>query len=155
MKNLFLSLSTLATLTFFACGNQNKSANNQEDSTATETMNTENLNCYIAVNEADTAYLNMNQKGKKVTGELKFDFATKQKTDGQISGEFIGDTLFVDYNYKIDGVAYKNPQVFLKKDDQLLQGAGELEVYVGRTYFKKSVPINFDRGFIFKLSSCK
>jgi hypothetical protein len=94
-------------------------------------------------------------KGKNVTGDLSFNFEKKQKTQGQISGEFIGDTLFVDYNFKIDGNAYKNPQVFLKKDKKLLQGSGELEVYLGRTYFKKGIPINFDKGFVFQLSDCK
>ena len=153
MKKIFYLLSALATLTFFACGNQNKNASNT-DSLAVENS-TANLTCYMAVNEADTAYLKINQKGKNVTGELNFDFDKKQKSDGQISGEFIGDTLYVDYSYKLNGVAYKNPQVFLKKDNKLLQGSGELEVYVGRTYFKKGVPLNFDRGFTFELSSCK
>lgn len=153
MKKIFYSLSALATLTFFACGNQNKNANSQ-DSISTENS-AANLNCYIAVNEADTAYLKINQKGKNVTGELNFDFDKKQSSSGQISGEFIGDTLYVDYSYMLNGVAYKNPQVFLRKDNQFLQGSGELEVYVGRTYFKKSVPLNFDRGFTFELSSCK
>jgi hypothetical protein len=109
----------------------------------------------MAVNEADTAYLKINQKGKNVTGELNFDFDKKQSSSGQISGEFIGDTLYVDYSYLLNGKEYKNPQVFLRKDNQFLQGSGELEVYVGRTYFKKSVPLNFDRGFTFELSSCK
>jgi hypothetical protein len=153
MKNLFLSLSALATFTFYSCGNQNKTTNNQ-DSTTTE-VNTNNLNCYMAVNEADTAYLKINQKGKNVTGELNFDFDKKQSSSGQISGEFIGDTLYVDYSYMLNGVAYKNPQVFLRKDNQFLQGSGELEVYVGRTYFKKSVPINFNNGFVFELGTCK
>lgn len=153
MKKLIYSISTLATLTFFACGNQTKTVNNQ-DSLSLDS-NSDNATCYMAVNNTDTAYLKINQKGKNVTGDLSFNFEKKQKTKGQISGEFIGDTLFVDYNFKIDGNAYKNPQVFLKKDKKLLQGSGELEVYLGRTYFKKGIPINFDKGFVFELSDCK
>ncbi len=152
MKNQFLSLSAICLIVLASC-NSNTKTSESKDSVEKFTM--ENASCFKAISNTDSATLNYDQNGKKVVGELAFNFKNKENTKGTIIGEFKGDTLFVDYTFKVNGKEYKNPQVFLMQGNNLLQGAGELEVYVGRTYFKKSVPINFKNGFVFEPTNCK
>ncbi|MEO5911980.1 MAG: hypothetical protein ABIP95_13900 [Pelobium sp.] len=132
---------------------------NQNSKTATESNTNDSLGgevqCYSAVNGADSATLKTSKKNGRIVGELAFNFSKKDDTQGTISGEFKGDTLFLEYSFIYKGTEYNNPQVFLKKGAKLLQGSGELETMLGRTYFKKDVPINFEEGFAFEPSNCK
>jgi hypothetical protein len=152
MKNLFLLFGVASLITLASCTSNTKKAESKD---SVEIFTLKNANCFKAVSNADTATLKFDQKGKKVIGELAFKIKDKENTNGTIIGAFKGDTLFVDYTFKLKGKEYKNPQVFLKQENNLLQGAGELEVYVGRTYFKKTVPINFKNGFVFEPTDCK
>jgi hypothetical protein len=152
MKNSFLLIGAVSLIGLASCNTNTKKAELKD---SVEKFTLENASCYKAISNTDTATLNYDQKGKKVVGELAFNFKGKENTKGTIVGEFKGDTLFVDYTFKLKGTEYKNPQVFLLQGYNLLQGAGELEVYVGRTYFKKSVPINFKNGFVFEPIECK
>jgi hypothetical protein len=152
MKNPFLLFGVASLITLASCNSNTKKAESKD---SVEIFSMENASCYKAVSNADTATLKFDQKGKKVVGVLAFNFKDKESTNGTIVGEFKGDTLFVDYTFKLKGKEYKNPQIFLKQENNLLQGAGELEVYVGRTYFKKSVPINYKNGFVFEPTDCK
>lgn len=151
IKSSFLIIA-LCSIIFVSCNSNTKKAELKD---SVETFSMENASCYKAVSNADTATLKFDQKGKKVVGVLAFNFKAKENTNGTIIGEFKGDTLFVDYTFKLKGKGYKNPQVFLKQGDNLMQGSGELEVYVGRTYFKKSVPFIFKNGFVFEPLDCK
>jgi len=147
---LFFSAACLAILA--SCNSNTKNAEMKD---SVEKFSMENANCYKAISNTDTAILNFNQDGKHAFGEMAFKFKDKENTNGTIKGEFNGDTLFVDYTFKLNGKEFKNPQVFLKQGNNYIQGAGELEVYVGRTYFKKSVPINYKNGFVFEPTNCK
>ena len=56
--------------------------------------------CFMASDEADTAYLHLDYlKSGKVTGNMVIKFLEKAKNDGQLKGKFSGDTLFVDYTF--------------------------------------------------------
>ncbi|OAQ40536.1 hypothetical protein A5893_06195 [Pedobacter psychrophilus] len=152
MKNPFLTVGVVSLIILSSCNSNSKKAESKD---SVETFTMKNASCFRAISNTDTATLNYDQNGKKVVGELTFKFKDKENTSGTVIGEFKGDTLFVDYTFKLKGTEYKNPQVFLMQGNNLLQGAGELEVYVGRTYFKKSVPIIFKNGFVFEPADCK
>src|SRR5690606_14502206 len=58
--------------------------------------------CYTAVYEKDSATLNIKIiDSTKVEGDLVINYAEKPHNDGIIRGEFKGDTLYVDYTFKI------------------------------------------------------
>ena len=157
MKKILLFALPVMMFGITSCGNNHKTSdqNNQSDSVAGDSLGTEYSKCYQAVSGADSASLKMTESNGKVTGELNFNFSAKEDTHGTIKGLFKGDTLFVDYDFKQNEVAYKNPQVFLRKGDQLVQGYGELFTYLGTTTFKKNAKIDFEKGFVFKPSKCK
>ncbi len=114
----------------------------------------------MAVDETDTAHLSLNYlKSGKITGSLLIKYLDKGKNDGLLDGKFKGDTLFVDYTFKIgteNKTVYKNPLAFLKKDGKLILGVGQIETYLGKSFFAKDKPINYDKvRFIFSASDCQ
>lgn len=138
-------LSITLGLSLAAC-NQNPAKNREEAPI--------NQKCFMAVSNADSAFLSFGEKNNRIVGTLKFNFETKDDTEGTISGEFIGDTLFTEYAYQYKGVKYSNPQVFLKRDNKLIQGHGKMRTTLGRTYFENHADIVFD-AFEFENSECK
>jgi hypothetical protein len=123
--------------------------------------------CYRAVFQKDTADMKLTPAaGGKVTGtlvmaygELKPNQVEKTVNTGNILGSFSGDTLFVNYTYTtgtVNKTQYINPSAFLKKGDTLVMGVGDMETSMGRTYFVKDKPIDFEVGrFKFAPVECK
>ncbi len=149
MKKTFALILSSALLILTACNN-----NKQSEANVTDTAKVENLQCYLAVSNADSAMLSIGKENVKTVGKLAFNFSEKDDTNGSVSGEFNGDTLFVEYAFKYKGTKYSNPQVFLMKGDSLVQGHGDMRTMLGRTYFEDHSKITFD-GFVFKPSDCK
>ncbi|WP_026905480.1 hypothetical protein [Pedobacter glucosidilyticus] len=152
-KSAIASLVVLASV-WMAC-NQNQPSTSQTDSTVTPSEDALETQCFTAVVGKDSASMKLNNLDGKISGQLAFNFFEKDDSDGEIKGEFKGDTLFVDYIFKAEGSISKNPLAFLKKDGKLYQGYGEIETYLGKTYFKEPAAINFDKGFVFEQDTCK
>lgn len=138
----------------FACNQSEKKADiAKKDSVTNET-------CYAAVFEKDSAAMIVKTMSSgKVTGSLLVKYADKPENNGKISGKFNGDTLMVDYRFntgKDTTKAFTNPLAFLKKDGKLIMGVAQIETTLGRSYFVKGKPINYEAGkFTFKEVSCK
>ena len=116
--------------------------------------------CYIAIDGTDTAFLAINTfEDGKIDGDLLIKYTGKEQNVGTIAGKFSGDTLLVDYTFTVgesDKPTYKNPLALLKKDKQMILGVGQIETTLGRSYFVKGEPINFERGkFTFEPTICK
>lgn len=116
--------------------------------------------CYRAVFEKDTAYLNFRSPDTStVEGRLLIRYSRNPENNGEIKGHFSGDTLFADYTYTVGTYKdriNKNPLAFLKKGDSLILGIGEIETFAGRAYFKPGAPIHFEKGrFRFVKQACK
>ncbi len=153
-KSVFAALFISASV-WMAC-NQNQPQTAQTDSAGVaESEDALASQCFNAVVGKDSASLKINNLDGKITGQLAFNFFEKDDSEGEIKGEFKGDTLFVDYTFKAEGTVSKNPLSFLKKDGKLYQGYGEIESYLGKTYFKEHAAISFDKGFVFEESECK
>ncbi len=146
----FITLLSASVFLFVAC-NQNKPTESAEAITQDSTTVKE---CYEATVKTDSASISYEVVDGKVTGNLAFNFAEKDDSNGIIRGSFSGDTLFVDYFFKAEGVDSKNPLVFLKSGDDLKQGYGEIVTYLGKTYFKDHSQIKFEDGFLFKPIDC-
>jgi hypothetical protein len=160
MKSSLLYLSFLALPLLFSCGQSGNKNEASKDGLNASTDTIGSKQCFMAVDQQDTAALTLNSfKDGKITGDLVFDYLDKGKNDGTVSGAYRGDTLFVDYTFKIGTVnktIYKNPLAFLKKDGNLILGVGQIETSLGRSYFVKGKPISFDKGrFTFKPVACK
>lgn len=160
MKNPGLYFAVLALPLMFGCNQSGDKHAESKDSLAAATDAITRKACFVAIDAKDTANLTLIESDKdKITGHLVINYVDKGKNDGEISGAYKGDTLFVDYTFRIgttNKTLYKNPLAFLKKDGKLILGVGQIETTLGRSYFVKGKPINFDQGrFTFAPADCK
>jgi len=146
MKNLGLCCLLLTGLAFQSC--KNEKANDAKTAPA-KAEKPISVNCYKALYENDTLELKLNAlKDGKVSGDLVMKMFAMSEKKGTIEGEFHGDTLFADYSFiqgKNENATFKNPLAILKRGDTLILGNGKIETYLGRSYFAKGAPIDFER----------
>jgi len=150
MRNFIITCTILASTVLYSC--------NQDNGSKKPLKNPDLTNCYIAVDGKDTARMDLNYYGKKIKGKLVVNYDKKDNNHGEFEGAFKGDTLIVIYNFKIGkgSIGYRNPLAFLKKDGKLIMGIGRMESAMGRTYFRKDVPLDFGRGrFTYAPIACK
>ena len=146
MKNLSLFCLLLTCIGFESCKNDQPS----KDGGADKILNEKPINtaCYKALYEQDTINLTINTlKNGKITGDMVMKIESMPDKTGDITGEFRGDTLFVDYSFiqgTNDKVKFKNPMAFLKKGNDLNLGSGKIMTYLGKSYFAKDTPIEFE-----------
>lgn len=110
--------------------------------------------CYEFVSDQDTIRLSINLSNN-VTGELQYLFHEKDKSRGTLSGAFIGDTLFADYNFQSEGKASVRETVFVRKGNWMIPGYGEVEVKDGREHFKSPHSLTFDDKSALRRTDCK
>lgn len=113
--------------------------------------------CYIAIDNADTAWLKIDTAENNILGEMKFSYANKNNYQGPVKAIMKGDTLRGNFSFKLNNVDkwYKNPIALLKKGDTFTMGIGEILTLWGSGYFDKNVPIDYEKGrFVFKPIGC-
>ena len=142
MKNLSLFCFLLVFIVFASCNKNSKDVENQVLEKPVS------VQCYQAIYEQDTIDLKINSfKTGKISGDMEMKFINMPIKIGKIAGESRGDTLFADYTF-IQGtnnkVTFKNPIAILKKENQLILGNGQIETYLGASYFAKGKPIDFE-----------
>jgi hypothetical protein len=158
MKKLGLFCLLLACICLQSC----KKKENQKDVQVTKDKSEEPISvaCYKALYENDTIELKINTlKDNKITGNMVMKIMDLPAKTGKIIGEFHGDTLFVDYTFiqgTNDGKVFKNPMAMLKKGNELVLGSGKIETYLGKSYFAKDTPIDFEKvKYKFTTVDCK
>lgn len=147
MKNLGLFFLLLACVGFESC----KKDQNPKDAETTKVQDEKPIStaCYKSLYENDTIDLTINTlKNGKITGDMIMKIENMPNKIGKIAGEFRGDTLFADYSFiqgTNDKVKFKNPMAFLKHENELILGSGKIETYLGKSYFVKGTPIDFEK----------
>jgi len=144
MKNLGLYCLLLASVVFTSC--KNKEA--EKTPVVTELGEPIDVACYKAIYEKDTLNLKINTfKNGEIEGDMVMAIENMPVKTGKIVGEFKGDTLFASYTF-IQGdykeKTLKNPMAFLKRDNQLILGNGQIQLTMGASHFVKGEPIDFD-----------
>jgi len=108
---------------------------------------------YHSVNKSDTAQLNIVLNDKEFYGQYEINYGGLYKDSGDVSGVLKGDTLKGTYRYQHYGTEawHRIPIALLKKDDKLIMGIGVMEIYMNMTFFKKTVPIDYQNSkFVFE-----
>lgn len=157
-KSAYYLLLLAAVPLAFSCNQGTK--NSVKGDAAAKVDSLKKSDCFQAIDGKDTADLKIKTLSNgKIAGKLVINYLDKGKNDGLVEGNFKGDTLFVDYTFKIgtsNPTIYKNPLAFLKKDGKLIMGVGQIETSLGKSYFVKGKPISFDKGrFVFAPVDCK
>lgn len=147
MKNLRLFFLLIVLIGFLSC----KKDQNQKDTETSKIKDEKpiSVECYKALYEQDTIDLKINNlKNGEVSGNMEMKFFGHPAKVGNIAGKFHGDTLFVDYTFVMEtnkGTTFKNPMAMLKKGNELILGSGKIETYLGRSFFAKGTPIDFEK----------
>ncbi|HCN83674.1 MAG TPA: hypothetical protein DIT07_08640 [Sphingobacteriaceae bacterium] len=151
MKNRAYYIFLLFVIVLYSCNQNSNTAN-----TGTKNSKADSL-CYASVLGSDSAKLVLSDQKGIINGTLDLFFNDKDDLTGKISGSFKGDTLYLDYAYRVGKKTeyFQNPFVFLKKDGKYYQGYGEITSTFGRTHFKEGAPIDFTKGFVFSAVDCK
>ncbi|MFI5452584.1 hypothetical protein ACHMWN_10540 [Pedobacter sp. UC225_61] len=129
----------------------------RQEQTMEEQMDTKHTVCYMAISQSDTAWLKIDTSGKQIKGLLNFSYANAKKFEGQFKGTINGDTLKGHYDFKVNKVDkwYRNPVAFLKRDNKLTMGLGEISMVWGSAFFDDKVPIDYQKGrFVFEQTNC-
>lgn len=152
MRNIIPILAIFAS-TMLACqGNSTKTT--VTDAKVAETDTTSNQ-CFQYINKKDTASLSLEINNGKVNGALSYKLFEKDKNDGTITGIVNGDTIIADYTFQSEGTISTREVVWLKKNDQLVEGFGEGEESNGKMKFKNLANLRFDQAMVFKPVICK
>lgn len=153
MRKIILTLVVVTQL-FTAC----QSENNKKDIDSTltsEKINISETYCYSFIKNNDTAKLNFINTNGITTGELSYSLYQKDKNKGIIEGEMKGDTLIVDYTFDSEGSESVREVVFLQRNNQLIEGFGDVEEKDGKTVFKDKSKLIFGNSIVFKKVDCQ
>ena len=108
---------------------------------------------YSAVKLNDTARLKLEFGEKAFDGQLEISYKGLYKDSGSVNGIIKGDTLKGTYYFQRYGIPKweRIPISLLKKDSKLIMGVGTMEIYMNMTFFKKTIPIDYQNvKFIFE-----
>ena len=144
MRNLAVLGLLITCVSFQSCKNDKNEKNDETQEIAKATS----VNCYKAVYEQDTLDLKINTfEDGKVTGTMEMAIENMPTKVGELVGETKGDTIFASYTF-IQGSnkekTFKNPLAFLKRNNQLILGNGQIQITLGASHFVKGEPIDFD-----------
>jgi hypothetical protein len=107
---------------------------------------------YRAVNNKDTAILDIYINNKRFFGRYEISHYRVGKDSGDVRGDMRGDTLRGDYHYITYGGAWKRiPLALLKKENKLHLGTGVIGTYFNLPCFVPGVPIEYENSqFVFE-----
>ncbi|HEA31215.1 MAG TPA: hypothetical protein ENH91_14695 [Leeuwenhoekiella sp.] len=139
MKNRILTL--LVFLTLSACKNNQEKKNSILEK-----------GCYVYDSNGNTVTMEITKVGKVVTGNLDMAYSEKDANTGTFLGTLKGDTLIGTYTFNSEGVKSKREIAFLVKNDQLIEGYGELND--DGTRFNNSKVIAYSSKMPLKKAAC-
>lgn len=148
MKHTFLTIALFAAL-IVSC-NQEKKA---DQSTIEE--NKSSKQCFQHIANNDTVMLSLDIVNNSVTGSLSYNLYEKDKSIGTIVGEMKGDTLIADYTFFAEGVTSMSEVVFLKRNNQLIQGFGETTTSNEKQVFKNRSTLGFSDSLVLTATDCE
>lgn len=149
MKQAFIIVVCFCFAVMTACNSEKKPEQQQPE--AVKPMK----ECYQSVANKDTVSLTLDIADQKITGLLTFNLFEKDKNQGTLVGEVKGDTLIADYTFMSEGVTSMREVVFLKRNNQLIEGFGEMTVSEGKEVFKNKSNLSFDNSLVLIAIECE
>lgn len=130
MKKLFVIAAALLTLT--ACNNESDGNGNSADSLTNNNSNSSidsslEIGCYAYTRNGDTVQLNIYEMGDSVKSSLLIALAEKDVNDGNYIASWKDGKLFGTFTFQSEGVVSSRQLAFQWKDQQLIEGYGEMD----------------------------
>lgn len=153
MKNWLFPIACC--LLLFACADSSSTTSEAEETATIAAPEIERSYCFVGAVGQDTVLLTFMLDGAIVTGDLAYNFYEKDRNTGTIEGELRGDTLFADYTFESEGLESVREVVFLKQDDNWVEGYGDMEEQNGKMVFTTPSSLTFGDGFILTKQECE
>lgn len=103
----------------------------------------------------DSVTLHLAITNDSIKGVMDYQLTGKDKNKGTLQGELRGDTIFADYTFMSEGKESVRQVAYLKKDNQLLEGYGDVEEKGGKMVFKNTGALNFGKGVVLQKVDCQ
>ncbi len=89
--------------------------------------------CFLKTEGLDSTKVQLIFIGDSVKGIMHWMPAEKDGAYGTLAGKRVGDSIFVDYNFEIEGDNEIEAKIFILKSDRLIELDGELEQKNGKS----------------------
>jgi hypothetical protein len=123
----------------------------QEEMVASESQ----INCYQGIIKNDTIKLSLHiEPNQQVKGQLTYLFFEKDKNNGTLVGQVVGDTLRANYTFMSEGKESSRDIVFLRKGKIIIEAYGDVEDKEGKTVFKDPKKLFFDSATVLSEVDC-
>lgn len=151
LVSLFVSFSVLS------CNNESEeSKKDNTDATGEPEMKImiPVSGCYEAINGKDSFFLKTEIFPNVVIGTLTYNFFEKDDNKGEIDGVLKGDTLVAYYAFMSEGKKSIREVAFLLKDNEAIEGYGEMLQSGDTMKFKNSSALDFSKGIRMTKTDC-
>ena len=127
MKKIIIIL--LMTISFSSCKKNTDEKTSDENNVVNhdEPTSTLAIGCYAYNANNDNIIFEITSLENGVTGNLKYVLKEKDSNLGTFIGEINGENLIGTYSFMSEGIESKREVAFLIKDNQLIEGYGEMD----------------------------
>ena len=108
--------------------------------------------CYTFEGNGSKIDLKITNTVDGISGNLDYKLAEKDKNTGTFQGSIKGDTLIAIYTFQSEGTESKREVAFLIKDNQLIEGYGELDSTGAK--FKNPATLQFTSNMPLSKTDC-
>ncbi|WP_430613452.1 hypothetical protein [Flavobacterium sp. JP2137] len=141
-----LGLSLIA-LTLFSCKKEVVESDKELIKVADSIAAMPQESVYLHRQNKNEFTLRFVRNGDAVTGTFNYHLNGRDKNDGTIKGEFVGDLLIADYVFSSEGTTSTRQVVFKKSGNSLLEGYGDVEEVAGKVVFKDVNLLEYNPAF--------
>lgn len=123
--------------------------------TAKENTHPSVTECYEYNANGSKVQLKMTNKNNEISGVLTYDLKEKDSNKGTLKGELKEDKLFAIYTFQSEGTESKREVSFLLKDNQLIEGYGEIVTEGNFAKFKNPEALDYSSKMPLTKTDCK
>ena len=155
IKDIWIGLMILST---GACNDDGrKPAEITADTVITSsvaTIDSLSSGCYSQIIKRDTSLLQLEQKANTVTGALSYNIYQKDRNDGTVQAESVGDIITGWYLFRSEGIVSVRQVSWKINGDELWPGMGEVIQKNDTMLFVQPGNLEYDSTRPFKKIPC-
>ena len=110
--------------------------------------------CYVYNANGGKIELQMNTNNNDVNGTLNYELKEKDSNKGTFVGTINDSILIAQYTFQSEGTESIREIAFLIKDDQLIEGFGDVTTEENKTKFKDIKTLKFSSSMPLIKTSC-
>jgi hypothetical protein len=150
---------TLAVVTFASCKNEESQSIEPTEiplkETAKENTHPSTTECYEYNADGSKVQLKMTNKDNEVSGVLTYELKEKDSNKGTIKGEIKDNKLIAVYTFQSEGIESTREVAFLLKDNQLIEGYGEVVTEGNSVKFKDTSSLDYSSNMPLSKVDCQ